>query len=73
MTGATRRPRAAADTRELPEVLRSQLIAGIISTGLAQLAEQHDGQEARALAEVFRTTATEILDWHIAAERNGAV
>jgi hypothetical protein len=49
---------------QLPEVLRSKLVAGIITRWLDEGAAHASGEDRGDLADVFTTTAQEIRDWH---------
>ncbi len=74
--GTSRATRPAPETRELPEVLRSALVAGIVAASLEHAAGEAEGDYAVATADVLTTTATEIREWHAPkpgpAEQNGA-
>lgn len=68
------RPTEAVYTAaQLPEILRSALIAGIITRFLEDAAGDGQDTEGRPIPEpvqaVLKTTAQEIRDWHTAKPR----
>lgn len=79
MPSPKRSTEATYTTDQLPEVLRSALIAGIIIRFLDDTAGDGQDTEGRPIPEpvqaVLKTTAQEIRDWHTPkprpAELNG--
>jgi hypothetical protein len=51
---------------QLPEILRSKLVAGIVMSALDAVAQdaESQGDYAAAMRDVLTTTAQEIRDWH---------
>jgi hypothetical protein len=49
---------------QLPEVLRSKLVAGVVIAALDRAAEQPDGEVGDPFAAILTVTAQEIRDWH---------
>jgi hypothetical protein len=49
---------------QLPEVLRSKLVAGVVIAALDKAAERPEGPVEDPFAAILTVTAQEIRDWH---------